>query len=245
MGMWMFLYRKLVMNCSSLSQEISSFLEQPDVITHVSLVQPKRALFVDEISSLLVICTPVSVLLLGVSLVDQPGLDKRPGKGIKLYATDLTISTDIEMTSVIGTKDGRIFMCGQQDGNLYELHYQETESWFGKRVQLINHSVGGVQSLLPRFASTATDGKNFLKYSWVIHSHISPRTDRSGCFRSQKKLFLYPQLPKYNINVCDQRRQSYPTHSNPLFPIQNNSGKSAWISCVDTSKLPDHQYPYR
>jgi nuclear pore complex protein Nup155 len=157
---------KLATNCNSVSQEISSFLEQPDVITHVSLVQPKRTLFVDEISSLLVICTPVSVLLLGVALIDQPALDKRPRKGIQLYATDLTISTDIEMTSVIGTKDGRIFMCGQQDGSLYELHYQATESWFGKRIQLINHSVGGVQSLLPRFASTASDGENVLNTRW-------------------------------------------------------------------------------
>jgi nuclear pore complex protein Nup155 len=62
------------------------------------------------------------------------------------------------MTSVVGSKDGRIFMCGSQDGNLYELHYQENESWFGKRVQLINHSVGGVQSLLPRFASSSSEG---------------------------------------------------------------------------------------
>ena len=70
------------------------------------------------------------------------------------------------MTSVIGTKDGRIFMCGQQDGNLYELHYQAIESWFGKRVQLINHSVGSVQSFLPRFASTASDGENPLNTYW-------------------------------------------------------------------------------
>lgn len=62
------------------------------------------------------------------------------------------------MSSVIGTPDGRIFMCGSQDGNLYELHYQENESWFGKRVQLVNHSVGGVQSLLPRFAISGAEG---------------------------------------------------------------------------------------
>lgn len=141
------------------SQEIASFMDQPDVITHVALVQPKQGLFIDDITSLLVICTPISVLLIGVAIANQPTLDNRPQKDIKLYATDLTISTDIEMTSVIGTLDGRIFMCGQQDGNLYELHYQANESWFGKRVQLINHSVGGVQSILPRFASAASDGE--------------------------------------------------------------------------------------
>ena len=35
-----------------------------------------------------------------------------------------SIPTDnVNMLSITGTKDGRIFMAGQ-DGNLYELHYQ-------------------------------------------------------------------------------------------------------------------------
>lgn len=134
-------------------------MDQPDVITHVALVKPKPGLFVDDITSLLVICTPLTVLLIGVAISTASGPDNRSHKEIKLYATDLVISTDIEMSSVIGTSEGRIFMCGRQDGNLYELHYQANESWFGKRIQLINHSIGGVQSLLPRFASTASDGK--------------------------------------------------------------------------------------
>ncbi|KAF7306859.1 Nucleoporin [Mycena indigotica] len=137
-------------------QEISSFVDQPDIITHVALVKPKQGLFIDEINSILVICTPVSVLLIALAASAVPG-SKR--KEIKLYATDFTVATDVEMASVAGTGDGRIFMAGAQDGNLYELHYQETESWFGKRVQLINHSVGGVSSLLPRFAMSTTDDR--------------------------------------------------------------------------------------
>jgi nuclear pore complex protein Nup155 len=138
------------------SQEISSFVDQPDVITNVAVVKPKQGLFIEEISSLLVISTPVSVLLIALSSTPVPGAKR---KEIKLYATDFTVATDIEMTTVVGTAEGRIFMAGSQDGNLYELHYQENESWFGKRVQLINHSVGGVQSLLPRFASSNVDGR--------------------------------------------------------------------------------------
>ncbi|CAL1695590.1 unnamed protein product [Somion occarium] len=80
-------------------------------------------------------------------------------KEIKFYATDMSVSTEVEMTSVAGTNDGRIFMSGLQDGNLYELHYQEKEGWFGKRVQLINHSVGGVQSLIPRLGSTKAEDR--------------------------------------------------------------------------------------
>ncbi|KAF7970509.1 hypothetical protein HWV62_23741 [Athelia sp. TMB] len=139
-------------------QEISSFSEQPDVITHVAVVNPKPGVFVDEITHLLVICTPVSVLLIGVSSTSAPGPNNRAHKDIKMYATEMSISTDnIEMSNVVGTADGRIMMSGNQDGNLYELHYQETESWFGKRVKLINHSIGGVQSLLPKFSTTKSE----------------------------------------------------------------------------------------
>lgn len=116
-------------------------------------------MFVDEITHLLVICTPVSVLLLGVSLNVSPAAHNRTRKELKLYATDMSVSSEVEMTSVIGTPDGRIFMCGLQDGNLYELHYQEKEGWFGKRVQLINHSVGGVSSLLPRLSAAKGEGE--------------------------------------------------------------------------------------
>ncbi|KAF9015084.1 nucleoporin [Cyathus striatus] len=153
---WITIDHKLFLWDYNDGHEISSFVDQPDVITHVALVKPKSGLFIDEISSLLVICTPVSVLLIGLSTSLRPG---SISKEIKLYATDLAIPSDVEMTSVVGTADGRIFMCGSQDGNLYELHYQENESWFGKRIQLINHSVGGVQSLLPRFASSNSEDR--------------------------------------------------------------------------------------
>lgn len=143
-------------------QELSSFVDQPDVITHVALVKPKPGVFIDEITSLLVICTPVSVLLIGVSATPVTTPSNRTHKEIKLYATDMTVPSDVEMTSVIGTQEGRIFMCGAQDGCLYELHYQEKEGWFGKRVQLVNHSVGTVQSLIPRLGGPKSEGETIL-----------------------------------------------------------------------------------
>ena len=116
-------------------------------------------MFIDEITSLMVICTPVSVVLLGVSVNTVPAGHNRTRKELKLYATDMSYRSDVEMTSVIGTPDGRIFMCGLQDGHLYEFHYQEKEGWFGKRVHVINHSIGAVQSLLPRLSPSISEGK--------------------------------------------------------------------------------------
>ena len=128
-------------------QELSSFVDQPNSISSVALVKPKPNVFIDEITSLLVICTPVSVILLGLSSQPSVGPEYRQHKDIKLYATDMTVSTEnVEMCSVVGTAEGRIFMCGGSDGCLYELHYQEKEVWFGKRVHLINHSAGAMPS---------------------------------------------------------------------------------------------------
>ena len=98
------------------------------------------------------------MLLLAVSATDVPGPNNRTRKDIKLFATEMTIPCDVEMVDVAGTNDGRIFMAGSQDGHMYELHYQEKEGWFGKRVQLINHSVGGVQSFFPRLSSARAEG---------------------------------------------------------------------------------------
>ncbi|KAG6851190.1 hypothetical protein H0H93_015200 [Arthromyces matolae] len=138
--------------------ETSSFWEEGgEVISDVRLVKAKKGMFIDEITSLFVVTTPLSIMLLGLSF-EPPRERGRALRELKLYSTDLKIATDVEMISVIGTPDGRIFMCGAQDGCLYELHYQENESWFGKRIQVINHSVSAVQSLLPRFtASTPQD----------------------------------------------------------------------------------------
>ena len=117
-------------------------------------------MFVEEINHLLVICTPLTVLLLGVCATDVPGPNGKVRKDIKLYATDMSVPCDVEMTDVIGTEDGRIFLSSAPDGHVYELHYQEKEGWFGKRVQLINHSVGGVQSFFPRLTAPRSEGSS-------------------------------------------------------------------------------------
>ncbi|KIL70918.1 hypothetical protein M378DRAFT_95691 [Amanita muscaria Koide BX008] len=165
-------------------QEINSFVDQPDVITHVALVKAKHGVFIDAITSVLVLCTPVSVLLIGVSTLPATGQNGRPRKEIQMYATDLSVQTDVEMTSVVGTQDGRMFMCGSQDGNLYELHYQESESWFGKRIQLINHSVGGVQSLLPRFSSSTSEDR-------IVHVVSDPSRNCIYTLTSKNCISIY------------------------------------------------------
>ncbi len=173
------------------SQDLSSFVDQPDVITHVAIVNPKPGVFVDEINHLLVLCTPLTVILLGVSATDVLGPNHRTRKEIKLFDLDMSVPCDVEMISVAGTADGRIFMAGSQDGHLYELHYQEKEGWFGRRVQLINHSVGSVQSFFPRFTA-AREG--MLGHCIAQPLHLNAPFLRSSCLcglRSEQKSLLH------------------------------------------------------
>lgn len=160
------LYRYIAIYSSFCRKELSSFTGQPEIITFVALVRPKAAVFVEEISHLLVLCTSSSISLLGLSLT--PGSDDRPRKRVEFFVTGIKALTQVGVVSIAGMPDGRIFMAGAQDGCLYEFFYQRQDAWFGKRIQLINHSVGHVQSLLPRFAAPNNDGKqvsNVSRYS--------------------------------------------------------------------------------
>ncbi len=121
------------------SQDLSSFVDQPDVITHVAIVNPKPGVFVDEINYLLILCTPLTVILLGVSVTDVLASNHTTRKEIKLFDLDMSVPCDVEM-----------------------IHYQEKEGWFGRRVQLINHSVGSVQSFFPRFTTPRAEGTHRL-----------------------------------------------------------------------------------
>jgi hypothetical protein len=222
------------------SQEISSFVDQPDVISHVAAVKTKRGVFIDEITHLLVICTPVSVLLIGLSISPASTAHSRSHREIRLYATDMTLPTDIEMTSVIGTQDGRIFMSGSQDGNLYEFHYQENESWFGKRVQLINHSIGGVQSLFPKFVGTRAEGQqtDCMLPLWLTYSN---RSDHLRGRRPFTRLLLHPDCKKQHIRLQNERRQSYTAHSDSFRLVQAGTGEGARCSVSHTAKFPHNR----
>ena len=220
------------------SQDISSFVDQPDVITHVAVVNPKPAVFVDDISSLMVLCTPVSVLLIGLSISPLPGTNR---KDIKMYATDMSVSTDVEMSSVVGTPQGRIFMAGSQDGCLYELHYQQLESWFGKRVHLINHSVGAVQSLFPRFSSPKPDGRSSLHSLSSSHLHLPSRPHRLCHLRPQTQLFVLPLCQKRHFSLSSCLGKNSSARTDPRQPVQIRSRKSPCLTSNKPVQFPNHR----
>lgn len=145
---------------------------------------------------------------------------------LKLYATDLTLSTEIEMTSVVGTQDGRIFMCSRQDGCFYELHYQENESWFGKRMQIINHSIGGVQSLFPRFAISNVEGVLF-HASTILMNERNTSERVISIVSDMERNCIYAVTLKNNIQIYkpsgDKTVQHVQTLSNLYKAVQDKA----------------------
>lgn len=168
---------RLCSRCYGLSSELVRYDQQPNLITHVGLVTPKPGVFVDTIKHLLVLCTPLYVQIIGVELTNGE---------MKLYETDITISTDaVEMTSVVGSKQGRIFMLGLQDGCLYELTYQASESWFTKKSGIVNHSTSGYASFIPSLANMIMPklDRRFL-FSWqssIIAERLFCRSSACAC----------------------------------------------------------------
>ena len=146
--------------------DIRTFDGQPDVILHVGLVKAKQEVFINEIKYLLVLSTAKSLILIGVAAVPlpAPASTNDPSRlDVKLYDTGFTYTAK-EMECIVGTKQGRIFMCGSEDGYLYELTYQSTEGWFSKKLDLVCHSTAGsITNLLPLTLSSwrlvpTTDG---------------------------------------------------------------------------------------
>jgi nuclear pore complex protein Nup155 len=138
--------------------------ELDQIIVSVALVSPKTGVFIEEITHVLVIATPIEILLLGVFF----DLSKKPSgtedirrklstAELILYPTQLSVPSDyVSMLSMVGTEQGRIFMCGK-DGNIYELAYQAYEGWFTKRCHKINHTQSTMSLLIPSFLKFTTE----------------------------------------------------------------------------------------
>ena len=133
---------------------------------------------------------------------------------MKLYETDITISTDaVEMTSVVGSKQGRIFMLGLQDGFLYELTYQATESWFTKKSGIVNHSTSGYASFIPSLANMIMPKLDrklpFGRMNSTVAKHMFYRSLVGACLRPRPKISLCSHRPQSDRHVPPWLRGGY------------------------------------
>ncbi|KAL3272939.1 hypothetical protein HHI36_014397 [Cryptolaemus montrouzieri] len=124
-----------------------------ETILCVGLVKPKPRVFHNFIKYLLIICTSVDIVVLGVTFGENVNdtmaeIQLIPEPVFTMPTDGATIST------VVGTSLGRIFL-GSKEGNVFELEYQAQSGWFGKRCRKINHSTSTLSFLVPAFLNAA------------------------------------------------------------------------------------------
>lgn len=135
------------------NSDLAYFDGLSETILCVGLVQPKPRVFHNFIKYLLVVCTSVDIVVLGVTFGESPNDTMAE---IQLIPDPVfTIPTDgATISSVAGTSQGRIFL-GSKEGNLFELEYQAESGWFGKRCKKVNHSTSALSFLVPAFINAA------------------------------------------------------------------------------------------
>ncbi|KAJ1533904.1 hypothetical protein HK405_000269, partial [Cladochytrium tenue] len=120
------------------------FEDQDQVIGCVGLVKPIPGVFLDQITHLLVVATPIEILLVAVAY-------DRHRNALALYRTDIGAASDnVMMTSIVGTRDGRIIMAGG-NGKIYELQYQAEDGWFTRKCRKVELSSSSYSLFVPTF----------------------------------------------------------------------------------------------
>ncbi|OBZ89569.1 hypothetical protein A0J61_02381 [Choanephora cucurbitarum] len=118
------------------------FVDTPNLVTYeeeedivgIGFVTPKPGIFRDDIKHLMVVST--------ISEVKIMALEYTSTKQLRVHKTDMTTNTaGVNMISIVGTQQGRIFMLGD-DGYVWELDYRPKETWFSSKCTKKLHSTG-------------------------------------------------------------------------------------------------------
>lgn len=149
------------------NRDFTQYLKFQYEIIDVALVRAKSGVFQSSVDWVLVVVTPMEIVLLA-AVFDSPdqlhnqttyGYNKDQMKGPINYSNlDLTLietglvfpSDEVNMVSICGTKDGRIFAAGS-DGNIYEFTYQEATNWLVPRCKKVNRTSSALSYIVPTF----------------------------------------------------------------------------------------------
>ncbi|KAK9883024.1 hypothetical protein WA026_001236 [Henosepilachna vigintioctopunctata] len=156
-----------------------------ETILCVGLVKPKARVFHDFIKYLLVVCTSVDIVVLGVTFGES--INDNMAEIQLIPDPVFTMPTDgATISTILGTSTGRIFL-GTKEGNVLEIEYQAESGWFGKRCKKINHSSSTLSFLVPAFLNAALGEEDGISQLAVDNTrHI-----------------LYVLTEKGSIEVCD------------------------------------------
>ncbi|ORZ00067.1 Nup133 N terminal like-domain-containing protein [Absidia repens] len=110
--------------------------EDAHEIINAAIVKPKADVFNKDITHVLIVATTQEINVIALSYkCDENFVDS-----LTFYKTGImTSSNGVQMTNILGTKHGRVFMSGN-DGNLWELVYKREEGWFTSRCYKTIHT---------------------------------------------------------------------------------------------------------
>ncbi|KAI8327706.1 Nup133 N terminal like-domain-containing protein [Chlamydoabsidia padenii] len=138
------------------SSDVQVFDGEDQIISHIGLVKPKQGVFDDKTDYVLVLITPLGIRLL--ELEYKTRTSQPPTTSIKMHLSRHWAPCDgIEMFSVQGTDNGRIFMRGD-DGHLYEICYNHV------KCKLVCHTKPSSFNI-SRLLFSKPDGPNIIGYA--------------------------------------------------------------------------------
>ena len=163
------------------NRDFTHYLKSQYEIIDVALVRPKAGIFNETVEWIVVVVTPMEIFLLATVFKSPDQLDlQNSSNGTKNYsALDLTLletgfnfpSDEVNMVSVCGTQDGRLFLAGS-DGNIYELSYQDQSDWFTSKCKKINRTASPLSYVVPTFLRSSPSRACVVKLSYDASRHV-------------------------------------------------------------------------
>ncbi|KAI9486645.1 MAG: Nup133 N terminal like-domain-containing protein [Benjaminiella poitrasii] len=184
-------------------------LEEEEEIVGIGFVKPKPGIFIKEMKQLMIVSTVREVRVVG--LVYDPKL------GLKIFNTDMSTNTaGVNMISIVGTNQGRIFMLGS-DGNVWELDYRSEESWFVNKCSKKLHTSGSLFAFLfgqlqERVIQIAVNESGTVLYQLTSNSNIYVTylgTDGTTFNTVYKKTDILSDARKTNSNSNHLRSENF------------------------------------
>lgn len=153
---------------SYIDQEYDAFEALEHTITSVSLVKPKANTFIDIISHVLVLTTPLEVYLVALSY-------NKTTDEIEVFDTGMHTSIKgLDVDQVIASNEtGRVFFCGPGDGtNIYELIYNNQDRWFRDKCSKICRTKNSIVASLQPIAMGDVAGEGTGMFSKLVSSFM-------------------------------------------------------------------------
>jgi nuclear pore complex protein Nup155 len=125
--------------------DFHTFDQLDQAITSVALVPPKRGMFIDSITHVLVLSTTKDLYLIAISY-------NKEKNELELFETGMNLSVSgLEVSTIVASKTtGRIFLAGKSHGvNISEVDYTNVETWFKGKCTRICHTGNPLASVIP------------------------------------------------------------------------------------------------